>query len=318
MEGTREIGKGNLDHRINIKSLGELGKLADSFNDMAEDLKKTTTSRDQLAIEINERMYAQEALKESEERYKRLSEVTLEGIIFHDKGVIIDSNTAFQNLCGYSLEELTGKNAIDIIVHPDYRGVVHEKIASQYDKPYEIMAQGKDGTIFPVEIEGREIKYKNEIFRVSSIRDIREKKKLEAQLQRAQKMEAIGTLAGGVAHDLNNILSGLVSYPELLLMDLPQDSLLRDPILTIKKSGEKAAVIVQDLLTLARRGVAITEVLNINQIIFEYFESLEYEKMKSYHSNVHIETNLESNLLNIFHYFHGGWFSRTIQHDIDI
>ena len=85
---------------------------------------------------------------------------------------------------------------------------------------------------------------------------------MQAQLQRAQKMEAIGTLAGGVAHDLNNILSGIVSYPELLLMDLKDDSPLRQPILTIQKSGEKAAAIVQDLLTLARRGVEATEVVN--------------------------------------------------------
>jgi len=104
------------------------------------------------------------------------------------------------------------------------------------------------------------------------------KKRLEAQLQRAQKMEAIGTLAGGVAHDLNNILSGLVSYPELLLMDMPEGSPLRRPIFTIQKSGEKAATIVQDLLTLARRGVAVTEVVSLNTIISDYLKSPEFEK----------------------------------------
>ncbi|MCK7506442.1 MAG: hypothetical protein MZV70_21900 [Desulfobacterales bacterium] len=84
-------------------------------------------------------------------------------------------------------------------------------------------------------------------------------------------MEAIGTLAGGVAHDLNNILSGIVSYPELLLHGhSPEDSPLRKPIETIKKSGEKAAAIVQDLLTLARRGVETTEVVNLNQIVADY------------------------------------------------
>jgi two-component system cell cycle sensor histidine kinase/response regulator CckA len=99
---------------------------------------------------------------------------------------------------------------------------------------------------------------------------------LENQLQKAQKMEAIGTLAGGVAHDLNNILSGLVSYPDLIMMDLPEDSPLREPILTIKKSGERAAIIVQDLLTLARRGVAISEVVNLNAIISDQLQSPEF------------------------------------------
>jgi hypothetical protein len=77
-----------------------------------------------------------------------------------------------------------------------------------------------------------------------------EKKKLRIQLQRAEKMEVVGTLAGGVAHDLNNILCGLVSYPDFMLMDLPMDSPLREPLLTIRNSGQKAAAIVQDLLTL--------------------------------------------------------------------
>lgn len=125
------------------------------------------------------------------------------------------------------------------------------------------------------------------------------KEQLEARLQRAQKMEAIGTLAGGVAHDLNNILSGIVSYPDLLLMQLPENSPLRKPIATIQGSGIKAAAIVQDLLTLARRGVAITEVVNLNDIIDEYQISPESGKLKSYHPFVEIETSLEPDLLNI-------------------
>ena len=112
-------------------------------------------------------------------------------------------------------------------------------------------------------------------------------------------MEAIGTLAGGVAHDLNNILSGIVSYPELLLMDLEKDSPLVKPILTIQKSGEKAAAIVQDLLTLARRGVAATEVVNLNNIISEYLLSPEHEKLLMDHPDIKVERQLEANLLNI-------------------
>jgi two-component system cell cycle sensor histidine kinase/response regulator CckA len=116
-----------------------------------------------------------------------------------------------------------------------------------------------------------------------------EKKRLMDQLQRAQKMEAIGMLAGGVAHDLNNVLSGLVSYPELILMDLPADSTLRKPIQTIQKSGERAATIVQDLLTLARRGVSVAEVINLNQVIRDYLKSPEFEDLKRHHANVQLE-----------------------------
>jgi len=126
-----------------------------------------------------------------------------------------------------------------------------------------------------------------------------ERRYLETQLRKSQKMEAIGTLAGGVAHDLNNILSGLVSYPELLLMDLPGDSPLYQPILTIKKSGQKAAAIVQDLLTLARRGVSVTEVMNLNQLIEQYLNSPENQKILEYHPGVKVCPRLGKNLQNI-------------------
>ncbi len=127
----------------------------------------------------------------------------------------------------------------------------------------------------------------------------KQKRKLEKQLNRVQKMETIGTLAGGVAHDLNNVLSGIVSYPDLLLMNIEDDSPLKRPILAIQKSGEKAAAIVQDLLTLARRGVVSMEVMNLNNIILEHLESIEHAKLKSYHPGVTIDVKLGTDLLNI-------------------
>jgi signal transduction histidine kinase/CheY-like chemotaxis protein len=128
----------------------------------------------------------------------------------------------------------------------------------------------------------------------------RERRYLEWQLRKSQKMEAIGTLAGGVAHDLNNILSGLVSYPELLLLDLPEDSPLRGPISTIKKSGERAGAVVQDLLTLARRGVSVTEVVNLNRLVDQYLNSPEHRTILEYHPKVKLESYLETNLMNIY------------------
>lgn len=129
--------------------------------------------------------------------------------------------------------------------------------------------------------------------------NITELKKMQMRLGRAKKMEAIGALAGGVAHDLNNILSGLVGYPELLLMDIPKDSPLVKTIRTIKKSGEKAAAIVQDMLTLARRGVAITEIMNLNQITKDYMESPELKNLTSRHKDIQIKFDPDENLFNL-------------------
>ncbi|MCP3887295.1 MAG: response regulator, partial [Desulfobulbaceae bacterium] len=126
-----------------------------------------------------------------------------------------------------------------------------------------------------------------------------ERRKLEMQLAHSRKMEAIGTLAGGVAHDLNNILSATVSYPDLMLLELPADSPLKSPILMMQKSGKQAAAIVQDLLTLARRGVMATEVVNLNLIINDYMKSPEFKKLKEFHHRVKFERKLEHGLLNV-------------------
>ncbi|NTV50634.1 MAG: CHASE2 domain-containing protein [Geobacteraceae bacterium] len=131
------------------------------------------------------------------------------------------------------------------------------------------------------------------------IRDISEQKKLENRLMHAQKMEAIGNLAAGVAHDLNNILTGLVSYPDLLLLELPKDSPLRKRVLAIQQSGQKAAAIVQDLLTFARRGVAISEVVNVNAIIAEYLAAPEYIDSQKAHPNISVLTDFSAELMNI-------------------
>lgn len=126
-----------------------------------------------------------------------------------------------------------------------------------------------------------------------------EKRELKEKLILSEKMEAIGRLAGGVAHDLNNVLSAIVSYPELLLMKLPEESTMRKPLLTVKESGQRAAAIVQDLLTLARRGVEVNEVVNWNNIIRDYMKSPVFERLKASHPNIQIEVKLEKNLLNI-------------------
>ncbi len=127
----------------------------------------------------------------------------------------------------------------------------------------------------------------------------KEKRALRERLARSQKMEAIGQLAGGIAHDLNNILSGTVTYPDLLLLDLPENSRLRRPLEIIRDSGLRAAAVVQDLLTLARRGVMQPEPLNLNQIVREYVDSPEHERLILEHPSINVEVDLASDLYNI-------------------
>ncbi|WP_448871465.1 cache domain-containing protein [Desulfobulbus propionicus] len=130
-------------------------------------------------------------------------------------------------------------------------------------------------------------------------KEIGERQRTEERLVRAEKLEMIGTLAGGVAHDLNNILSGIVSYPDLLLLKLPPDSPLHLPLRTIKESGEKAAAIVQDLLTLARRGIKVREPVNLNTLITGYLNSPEFHLLQSHHPALRVYTDCAPDLFNM-------------------
>jgi len=219
-------------------------------------------------------------------------------------GQFVFLNERACDIYGYTIQEGLKLTIWDVVSTEDHERVRNriqarlegKKLSSEI-QPYTSIL--KDGSTLRVEISTSLITFKGRPMVQGVVRDITEKARLEQQLQQSKKMEAIGLLAGGVAHDLNNVLSGIVSYPDLILMDLPEDSPLRKPIQTIHSSGQKAAEIVQDLLTLARRGVSSKSVLNLNDVILDYLNSPEYERLRSNHSNITVVTNLDKNLLNI-------------------
>ena len=248
---------------------------------------------------------------EKKENYRTLFEAAPDGVEVLDvRGNVVDCNKTHQVLLGHKKEEIVGNHTTDFF-SDSMKSFFEQKFQALKETGYvegEIELLCSDGSAIPVWRKEKAIyNEKNEFVGsviynrdISSLKRAEEEKiSLEARLQRARKMEAIGTLAGGVAHDLNNVLGGIVGYPELLMLQLPENSPLRKPLLTMQQSGQKAAAIVQDLLTLARRGVATEEVVNVNQTITEYLKSPEYEKLKLYHPNVRADANLEPNLLPV-------------------
>lgn len=166
---------------------------------------------------------------------------------------------------------------------------------AEIEKRDEKLAQYQNQLEEQVEDRTRELVRSNEQLK----KEVAERKIIQGQLARAQRMEAIGTLAAGVAHDLNNILSGIVSYPELLLMRISKEHELYGPLCTIQASGKKAAAIVQDLLTLSRRGVTAMEVVNLEKVLDEYLDSPECRKMLDLHPHVKIVKDLKPGIMQI-------------------
>jgi len=261
-------------------------------------------------IDISEQKKAEKALRESEEKYRGLVEEINEVIYtINEQAVVTYISPNIESLSGYKQSDVVGKSFAEFVYHEDLADRIPQfkKVLSGNSEASEYRMTTRSGEIRWVRTAARPI-FKND--QIVGLRGIlvdltetkqaeEEKKKLEAKLQNARKMEALGNLAGGVAHDLNNVLGGIVGYPGLLLSDLPDNSPLQKPLRIIEKSGERAAAIVQDLLTLARRGVAINEIVNLNEIIREQMKAPEHVLLCHYHPDVRFETRLDDNLMNI-------------------
>ena len=147
------------------------------------------------------------------------------------------------------------------------------------------------------DLSASEQKYRHLSLRL--LEEIEHRDRIEKQLHHAIKMETVGKVAAGVAHDLNNILSGIVTYPDLILLDMNDQDPLRGAIETIRESGMKAAAIVDDLLTLSRRGVQVSKSMDIRQITEEYLHSPEFRQLRANHSGITLNTRYDAGPMTI-------------------
>jgi PAS domain S-box-containing protein len=308
-KGIDRVARGDYSYRFDEIRHSELSGIANRFREMADVVQAREQSlkelNRELEQEVDERRRAEDKIRASEAKSRALLDAIPDMIFQLDQtGRFIDYKGAQNDLIS-APESFLGKKISDILP---------SALAARVMKRLTDALQTRQIQIFEYELKskGKPENFECRLVAISDtqavaivrnisehIRAAAERNRLEDRLRRAQKMEAIGTLAGGVAHDLNNVLSGLVSYPELLLMDLPANSPLRQPILTIQKSGEKAAGIVQDLLTLARRGVSVSEIVNLNGIIRDYLKSPEYAKLQKSTTAFTVDQSLDENLASI-------------------
>ncbi len=212
-------------------------------------------------------------LIKTEWRYRKIFEETLHGLFVSTvDGHIIDINPAGLNMFGYSSLEEIQKIDInrDLYIYPEQRGQYIRQIQEKgFVKDYEIHIKKKDGSEIIVLDTSTAIydENKNFVGLRGIMRDVTEKRNLEQKLMQAQKMESIGTLAGGVAHDFNNILTIINGYSELLLMQIDKNNPIYHKIEGIYKAGERAQKLTGQLLAFSRKQVFKPQIININHCI---------------------------------------------------
>ncbi len=304
---SQRVAKGDLSARAHIDSADEIGFLARNFNTMTGQLQELIGHLEKRVAERT-----RELVEEKNFVTTILETADALVVVVDRKGRIVRFNKAAERITGYSFKEVRLDCFWDRFLS-----------AKEIEAVQTLFRQLKDGR-FPIRNEshwisrsgeqrlidwsnscilGQEGQMEYAIGIGTDITEHRqaelEKKGLRERAARSRKMEALGLLAGGVAHDLNNILSGIVNYPEMLLMEPDLDPSIRQELEAIKDSGARAAAVVSDLLDIARGAVTVKEPVNLNTIIREFWASPEFVKIKNTHPFTTFDLSIEENLFDI-------------------
>jgi PAS domain S-box-containing protein len=222
--------------------------------------------------DITKKKEAELALKESEEIYRRLIERSPDAIILHSEGIINYVNqAAIKMYAAENVDDLVGRPLMDI-AHPDYREIAQKRIRMIYEEKEEVglMEQKMvrlDGTEFDVEVMGAPMIFGGKAGGQSIVREITEKKKMELELQKAQKLESVGLLAGGIAHDFNNILTAILGNISLGKLYSDNDGNIDTVLSEAEKATLQAKDLTHQLLTFSKGGAPVKETASICDII---------------------------------------------------
>jgi PAS domain S-box-containing protein len=240
-----------------------------------------------IAQDFSERKRAEEKLRESEDRYRSVVELSPEAILVNQDGRMAFANSACVRLLGApSAADILGRPFFDFI-HSDHHQLERDSSAALVERGGRSpLAERKfvrlDGTTVDVETVASVLPFQGRPAIQVFVRDITERKRMESALARseerlrqAQKMEAIGQLAGGVAHDFNNLLTGILGFSDLVLSSLAPHDPSREPVEEIRKAGEQAASLTQQLLAFSRKQISAQVIFNVNATVSQMKQLLD-------------------------------------------
>src|SRR5579864_2820021 len=255
------IGRRDPDDYFPASDIRLLSNVANQVAPMLENIRLYERAQ----REIAQRTEAEEEIRRSEERFRNLFEATLEGIAIVKGGVILEVNHALLAIFGYEAAELIGRELGDLVPVGG---------ATPTEAPREGSGWRRDGSAVDIEIAAKNYVFQGEDVTVVAIRDIvrrkhdeAENQMLQRQLLHSQKMEAIGRLSAGVAHDFNNCLLAIFGYSDLLLERYRDDPFLARNLTGLKEAGQRAAALTKQLLAFARRQPMETRVMNLNVVV---------------------------------------------------
>lgn len=287
-----------------------LTQYQNAFLDLANNLEHKITQRtEELMVEVQKKDAARRSALCAKRDWERTFDAVPDLIMILDEDYqIVRANKAMASALNIPIEELVNRKCYEVIHGTDGPPLdcpqrqLLDNHKTHFQCSFEPHLQRYiETTVSPIFDDSGSF-----IGTVHVSRDLTDQKKIEDEnnaarkrLRKAEKMEAVGLMASGVAHDLNNILSGIVSYPEILLLQLTEDDELYTPIKAIQDSGKRAASVVSDLLTVTRGVATIKQVGSPNSFIGEYVDSIEFQNLQENHKNIEFELICDKNSWNI-------------------
>lgn len=249
----------------------------------------------------------QRELEASNIRFQTLAEAAWEGIAIHEDGRLVEANAQFFRMFGFVKEEFESTGFLEMIMTgDDFEHIKRSNLLNTNQKSFDFTGVRKDRALFPIQAKSHKMDYFGKPMHVLIMRDIserirheEEKLAFQQKLARSSRLNALGMMAGAVAHDLNNILTAIVSYPELLLKQMNESDVYYHDIKKIQDAGKRASAVVEDLVSIARGGVKKMITANLNGIILDHLDSIEHNERLKRFPGVVLETDLQPGLGSI-------------------